>query len=322
MKNYKILSFCFFIQLFASFSIFTESSGFHINVSPFFGVKNGTQGEYVYIDKDKNLSQLDWKMEKLFYLGAESKLLYKNFFFTLSGAGYFPKSSGTMTDSDWLGIGTGFSEKTNISYNENKIDKGFFLTTDAGYNFPIFSKLSLKISLGFEYNYYFFKASNGYGWYGDPSTAYYDKNAIFYDKGELGSITLERKDFSMLLKLNPVFYITKYVELSPYFQTGIFSFFKEIDNHLPVNATSGGVYYYDEGSCYFKTNRFGMDLTGNISEVFSVNFKYSYTFTTRFIADLYQNTESEEGPFKKDSIKSAFDQSYHNFAVGLIFKLF
>lgn len=119
----------FLISIFtvlASFSIFSETkeNNLHLEVSGFFGIKNGEQNEFVYTKVNnayEKLSQLDWTMKDLFYSGAKINFLYKNFSFSAAGAGFFPKESGIMTDSDWQGISTGFTKK-NKSFIQRKRD--------------------------------------------------------------------------------------------------------------------------------------------------------------------------------------------------------
>lgn len=256
----------FLISIFtvlASFSIFSETkeNNLHLEVSGFLGIKNGEQNEFVYTKVNntyEKLSQLDWTMKDLFYSGAKINFLYKNFSFSAAGAVFFPKESGTMTDSDWQGISTGFTKKTNLSYSENELLEGFFLDTNAGYRLKFSDFFSLRTNLGFEYNYYFFMAKNGYGWYGDYTTSYDDEKATFYKKGQLAQISLKRIDYSIYILVNPSFCITKYIEINPFFKIVPFSFFKEVDHHY--GFYSAGTFWYDTGNSFFSENQFGIEI--------------------------------------------------------------
>ena len=310
--------------LFLSFNSFAETDDelFHLSLSPLISLKNGTIGEHLYTNVSgsyKQLSRLDWDLENIFYTGGKADFSYKNFLFDFSSLFLIPKDSGRMQDSDWMGITSGFTEKTTYSISENSLSKGFSLSSTFLYDLDIASFFSFRPGVGLEYNYYYFKAQNGYGWYADTNSAWYDDSAIFYDKGQLGSITLERKDFSLWVKINPVFKIRKFMEINPYFQTAALSYFSEVDNHLPVGVSSGGSYYYDSGLCYFNTNRAGLNLKINPLKTFSITAFYSYTFTKLFLSKAYTNSENNEGPYALLSQKSGFSQKIHE--CGLAFNI-
>lgn len=325
----------FLISIFtvlASFSIFSETkeNNLHLEVSGFLGIKNGEQNEFVYTKVNntyEKLSQLDWTMKDLFYSGAKINFLYKNFSFSAAGAGFFPKESGIMTDSDWQGISIGFTKKTNLSYSENELLEGFFLDTNAGYRLKFSDFFSLRTNLGFEYNYYFFMAKNGYGWYGDYKTtgdyktSYDDEKAKFYKKGQLAKISLKRIDYSIYILVNPSFCITKYIEINPFFKIVPFSFFKEVDHHYDFN--SAGTFWYDIGNSFFSENQFGIEIIAKPLKKISFCFEYSYTFNIRYKGEIAINTEGEEKPFVlQKGIKSAFEQKMHNFSIGAKWTIF
>lgn len=316
----------FLISIFtvlASFSIFSETkeNNLHLEVSGFLGIKNGEQNEFVYTKVNntyEKLSQLDWTMKDLFYSGAKINFLYKNFSFSAAGAGFFPKESGIMTDSDWQGISIGFTKKTNLSYSENELLEGFFLDTNAGYRLKFSDFFSLRTNLGFEYNYYFFMASNGYAWYGNSSTPYYSENAIFHPKSGKKEISLERINYSVYFLVNSEFHITRYFEVNPFFKVAPFSFFKEIDHHILRE-----IFWYDYGNSFFSENQFGIEIIAKPLKKISFCFEYSYTFNIRYKGEIAANTEGEEKPFVlQKGIKSAFEQKMHNFSIGAKWTIF
>ncbi len=292
------------------------------------------QNEFVYqfVENEnayKKLSQLDWEMKKLFYLGGKIDFRYRNFSFNFLGAGFLPQKSGTMTDSDWCGIDYGFSEKTILSKSENELSEGFFLDTSAGYRLNFSDFFSIKANFGFEYNYYFFMASNGYGWYGysgstcglPPNTPYYSENAIFHQKGKLAKISLERINYSVYFLVNPEFHITRYFEVNPFFKVAPFSFFKEIDHHF--NFYSDGTFWYDYGTCFFNSNQVGIEVVAKPIEKLSFSFEYSYKFSMRFKGEIGQNSKNEESPFEiNTNTKSAFEQKIHNFSISAKWLIF
>lgn len=316
----------FLISIFtvlASFSIFSETkeNNLHLEVSGFLGIKNGEQNEFVYTKVNntyEKLSQLDWTMKDLFYSGAKINFLYKNFSFSAAGAGFFPKESGIMTDSDWQGISIGFTKKTNLSYSENELLEGFFLDTNAGYRLKFSDFFSLRTNLGFEYNYYFFMASNGYAWYGNSSTPYYSENAIFHPKSGKKEISLERINYSVYFLVNSEFHITRYFEVNPFFKVAPFSFFKEIDHHILRE-----IFWYDYGNSFFSENQFGIEIIAKPLKKISFCFEYSYTFNIRYKGEIAANKEGEEKPFVlQKGIKSAFEQKMHNFSIGAKWTIF
>ena len=320
-KNVLISVFVIFFSFFLNAQ--AKKSDFHLEVSQIFGLKDGMQNEFVYqfVENEnayKKLSQLDWEMKKLFYLGGKIDFRYRNFSFNFLGAGFLPQKSGTMTDSDWFGIASGFSEKTHLSKSENELSEGFFLDTSAGYRLNFSDFLSIKANFGFEYNYYFFMASNGYAWYGNSSTPYYSENAIFHPKSGKKEISLERINYSVYFLVNSEFHITRYFEVNPFFKVAPFSFFKEIDHHILRE-----IFWYDNGNSFFSENQFGIEIIAKPLKKISFCLEYSYTFNIRYKGEIAANTEGEEKPFVlQKGIKSAFEQKMHNFSIGAKWTIF
>lgn len=323
-KSVFISAFAIFFSFFVSAQ--AKKSDFHLEVSQIFGLQDGIQNEFVYqfVENEnayKKLSQLDWEMKKLFYLGGKIDFRYRNFSFNFLGGGFLPQKSGTMTDSDWTGIASGFSEKTHLSKSENELSEGFFLDTSAGYRLNVSDFFSIKANFGFEYNYYFFMASNGYGWYGNSSTPYYSENATFYQKGKLAKISLERINYSVYFLVNPEFHITRYFEVNPFFKIAPFSFFKEIDHHF--DFYSDGTFWFDYGTCFFNSNRVGIEIVAKPLEKLSFSFEYSYKFLMRFKGEIGENSKNEESPFEiNTNTKSAFEQKIHNFSISARWLIF
>jgi outer membrane protease len=323
-KSFLISVFAIFLSFFLDAQ--QKKNDFHLEISQFFGLQDGMQNEFVYQFSEnensyKKLSQLDWEMKKLFYLGGKIDFQYKNFSFNFLGAGFLPKKSGIMTDSDWIGIVSGFSEQTHLSKSENELSKGFFLDTSAGCRLDFSDFFSIKANFGFEYNYYFFKASDGYGWYGNENTPYYSENATFYQKGKLAEISLERTIYSVYFLINPEFHITRYFEINPFFKVAPFSFFKEIDHHF--DFYSEGTFWYDYGTCFFNSNQAGIKIAIKPFEKLSFSFEYSYRFSMRFKGEIGENSKNKESPFEMESnSKSAFEQKIHNFSISAKWLIF
>ena len=301
------------------FPLFAE--GFHLSLGAVMGLKNGILDEYVYSKNTsgnyKKLSELNWDIENIPYFGTEVDFSYNSVFFNLYASGAIPKRSGTMVDSDWLGItsSTPFTEKTNLSYSENTLEDAFFLSTEGGYSFSFTDFFDLKASLGLSYNIWSFSGKNGYGWYGNAETAYY--NGTYYGKGELNGITLERKDFNLFAKIQPEFIIAEKYKISPFFKACIFSYLSEFDHHKGDN----GAYYLDQGLEFFTLFDAGIKLSADIKKI-TVSAGYNLNFSRHVLTGSYSNTTDDEAPYYKSRGKGGFSQTIHDISISVKYNFF
>ncbi|WP_273333518.1 omptin family outer membrane protease [Treponema porcinum] len=140
-------------------------------VEPLFGCQYGTLYEYVFANYGtsksyRKLSQLDWEMKPIFYAGGKADILYKLFDFSFYGGGFFSTKCGETSDSDWLSDSDKDME-TNYSISNNSLKRGGFCGTSFSASFPVLSWLTVSPSVSVDYEYYYFSARDGYGYYGD-----------------------------------------------------------------------------------------------------------------------------------------------------------
>lgn len=300
------------------FPLFGEDN-FRMSAQFFTGYLDGIMNEYVYINSSsKKISQLDWEMTDFFYSGAKAQFEYKKLSFDIGAAGFFPKNSGTMEDSDWMGIAnnTGFSGKTNLSISDNTLSKGFFIFTNAGYTFNIKNFFNIFLSAGLKYSLFKFEADHNYFWYADDSNYWYTADVTYNPEK---SITLQRNDFSVILRLQPVFIIPiakNSLKISPFYQTAPYSHLKDMDNHLYRS-----LYFLDEASVFFYSNTTGLDISYTLSK-FTFSAEYNYHFLPEFSCKSYVNSKSFESALAKSSSKGGFAESWHNFQIGIEYRFF
>lgn len=327
MKN-KIRLLIFSIFLISS-ALYAESS-FRLSVEPIFGFRDGYLGEFVYELSNKTqsyekLSQLDWDFNDQFFLGGKISAEYRNFGFNIYSAGFFPKKCNDMVDSDWVNLD---STKTNLSYSECKNKKSFFIGSDLSYCFPVFSFFSVRAGSCFEYGYYFMTAENGYGWYGNNSAGtnvpWYSSEAVFYPKGKLAGVELTRNTFYTWLFVEPVFYITKYAEISLFYKLSPYSYFKAIDHHTSLSKTNTGTFYYDNGNAFFKGHQLGFKITGKPLKNIEASFKYSFHIVNFFMGTDSINGQEEDSAYSNPSedVKSGFNEHWSDFTFSVTYRFF
>lgn len=222
MKRILILFF-----IYCTFSISAISNelleNFHFEITPEFGILNGSIEEYVFYKNCKNtdnkLSELDWDIKNIFYFGANVevdlfKYLYLDFSFTYA----FPKSSGKMQDYDWLNsVTSGWEEDpptelTSYSCHDNKVDNLYTFNVYAGGNIYLPKEIILTPYLGYEYDFIYFFGENGYGEYKDDPYVSYEGERVISYKQEINSFVLGIKVRTTVI---PFMKLSGIVQISP-----------------------------------------------------------------------------------------------------------
>lgn len=163
--------------LFLSIPIFSfDSTYFSFTLTPEFSFANGSINEYVFDTVCKNTdnkeSQLDWdiKMIPVLSLRADFDVIK---YFHLDIDGYFglPSKSGNMQDYDWLNSVTTKwknqdpKELTNYSIHDNYLENYIGFSVMGGGNIYLPLEIKITPSIGYQYDYIAFSASNGYATY-------------------------------------------------------------------------------------------------------------------------------------------------------------
>lgn len=286
MKIFKKIFYCISAFLFLNSGISALSVyDAHFSVAPLYQLQNGCLNEYVY-DKDDEenlykLSELNWQLKNLSYIGFQSAFGYKAINCDLNFLYSVPKRSGTMYDSDWLNPDD-TSMKTTFSESENSVNMSVILKANFFYTFNVIKGLSISPVIGAQYNYYDFSARNAEGWYGNlkyPVVAWDDENATHYTADQLGGIDYTRSTVlgSIGAKIDYTFLndfcITLNLKTSPY------TYVQSLDTHFAdSNCKTIGTCYLDRMSGLFKHYNASLDFTYTFMKNFVFGIKGDYNY--------------------------------------------
>lgn len=148
-----------------------------IDIDTGFGLLNGSINEFVFSEHSKNtdnmVSRLNWDVLTVPYFNIGiSADIFKYGFISVNGRLGVPCASGVMQDYDWLNSTppTGYEhwinddpkDLTNYSIHYNEEENYFNISVKAGGNIPIGKNVVLTPYLGYEYDYIYFVAKEGY----------------------------------------------------------------------------------------------------------------------------------------------------------------
>lgn len=311
---------------------FSGTAGFAqnaaISVEPLFGSQYGTLNEYVFADygtdkSNRKLSQLDWETKPVFYAGGKADVFYKLFDFSFYGGGFFSTKSGKMYDSDWLSA-SDKNIKTNYSISKNSLNKGGFCGTSFSASFPLLSWLEVSPSISVDYEYYYFSARDGYGYYGDSQhsksntdVSWTDQNAKFYPTGTLAGIDYKRNQFFIWTGILSKFKPFNFLELSAGIYTSPFSIVDSVDHHFKK------AFYYDSMYGFFSGWKINSSVSFYINSHFSVKAAASWTLLNCIKGCTYENTSSESGPYakvSKSNSESGAGGEWWNWTISVIYR--
>ena len=283
MKNknpFFLLIFVIFFSL--TSSLFALPYDFGLSFEPLYTRQKGTLYEYV-IAKDETsgddvkMSQLDWNLKNLSYLGARFSLDWKYVSLITEVSATISKDSGTMEDYDWLDFTSKTTESGDVLYyyndsslcttksiNENYIDDSVFLDLKIRGNLnPIFD-LQINPFVGLHYYYISFRACNGYGWYGSSyysstgkNVSYDDPAALAIEAGNLFGLDYSRRAFTCYFGAAIGYKFFNRISLSFYGSLSPYSYIDSLDFHHSDFAGTKGNFYYDVMSDFFKEFQLG-----------------------------------------------------------------
>ena len=175
----SIPPFLFFVIVFLIISTpaFTEGGffsryGFTLSGGPGFLIGKTYEIVYKYAGLDDYLSELQWDIKPLFYMGLDIELGLKDpaedwgFFVSCGIKVGIPMKTGIIENRDWIPNTLSPSPLTHFSSHENHTKAAFLLGLSTGFSFPVW-KLILRPYLNLDYMYYSFEARNGYRDYWD-----------------------------------------------------------------------------------------------------------------------------------------------------------
>lgn len=325
-KKIFLLFTIFFLFAFSSFS---NSKKINFSVTPYSGFTFGSVGEYLYSSDDSFIiSELDWN-EKLFNVGLDANIEYKNFYFGIDFLYFIPSKNGSMFDSDFLK-----NQKEVYKANYCIFQNTSILSLDAdaklGYKIQI-KKIKLIPEARFRYSTRNFKAINGYGWFGDSSITGrnddYEWDSPFSRYAyKVSDIQYRRDTFYTFLGLQVEidfcnFEISFGIFTSPFTKT-LYS-----DHHLDQKKNTDGYRVYGSQESFFTRHFATLNIKYNFTNHVAIFVNISALFGTKDKGDFFTNygrTGESFGIFKdqdqfyKSIQKSASDIKELTIKTGIV----
>lgn len=302
-----------------------RGSDFRFYASAFADLRYGTINEYLYKSDGgeyKKISELDWDLKPVWYLGGTVGLSWRFLALSLSAAGSLPAACGSMEDSDWLDL---THVKNIYSVSEETVQSGFESRIRFGGNATLTPLLSLHPGVSAEYGRISIQAEDGYGWYGDAdhsaagtNVAWNSGYATFFPSGSLYGIDYTRSTFTAWTGAALEFVPAEF--LSARFGIGVapFSYTKAIDRH---HGSGGGTYYLDKVYGVFKSIRLGLSLSCRFARHFSADALFLWTKTRKTKGKTYMS-DSENGPYYRlNGYKGGVSGDYADISLALRFDL-
>ncbi|MCR5187502.1 MAG: omptin family outer membrane protease [Treponema sp.] len=292
------------ILLFSTLSLGAHIFDFEVSVEPVYSLQNGTLYEYVYVhdytsDSTVKLSELDWNLNNLSYVGGRASLDWEYFSLIAEITACLSKNSGTMEDYDWLDYTSSGSYYyyndpsmcTNKSISENYLDSSTFMKIMMQGNIPVIWDFFVKPYIGVEYHTIKFSARNGYGWYGDTQhVPYTDANATYYASGTLGSIDYDRNTLSTYFGFSAGYSFFDRLSLSAYASFCPYTYVESLDFHHNLNSETTGNFYNDIMYGFFKEWRFGAYVEYKILDSLFVDTSLDFVFLNELSGITYKDT--------------------------------
>ena len=308
------------IILFARVTHSFAAEDWSVSVTPFFSVKYGTIGEYVY-KKDasgdyKKISELDWDIKPALYFGGAVGASWKALSIRGFARGAVPMRSGDMEDSDWKTL---TDLKTTYSVHKNTIASSYAFGGRISYAFHIADSFSISPFTGVDYTYIALKARDGRAWEGydalthtgvawnDPAAKPYVPLGIDYTREEMH--TWSGVSFDTVF--NNKFTFALSFALSPY------AYIQALDHHYG----GSGTYFADILHGWFSAYRFGAEAVYSFNKNISLSLSLSWTLTRRIRGATY-NANSPTGPWHKSGdAEGGASRSTGEISIGCIYRL-
>lgn len=288
---FLIILFCFTEKAFAQI---------HFEVTPLYELKNGCLNELVFAIFDDDvykLSELNWNIKNISYIGGKVGVSYKWFEFESSMMGAFSKKSAKMYDSDWQDLPANPEMKTTFSISENTLNHNFTFDSKAIFAPDITDWFKTGIFLQYTLDQIQFSARNGYGWYGSSR---YSQNgqyvpfdseyAKFFATGSLQGIDYYRVTRSFNLGLLFNFTIFERLQIKLEGTVSPYTFVQSLDHHY--SASSAESYYRDEIKSHFAFYNFGTELKFRVIENIYAGCGFSYYYMKERQGDTYSKQET------------------------------
>lgn len=329
MKKNKsiIFSLLFFVASNSGFAGSYSKEIFSIETGILSNYRNGYITEYVYKDntqgESKKLSQLDWNIEDIFQLGGIIRLKIPFLEASFSATATFPKDSGKMFDSDWIGLS---DIQTHYSINKNKVAGGYSLSANLQGRIPVIKNLILLPSFALDYENISFETKNIEGWYGsgdtNPPTSYKDPSAKHYpnENSKLCSVDYESKKLYTWLGLNARYNfpckIT--VESGAYFSPLVYHF--SIDTHWSNISKTSAKYFLDEIYSNFNAIKTNIGVSYEPINNLLISANISWTRLYKSLGDTYTSSKKSSDYTKTSNANSGADSNYISATLSLTYR--
>jgi outer membrane protease len=254
MKTIFFRKFVIFLFFFSATSLlFSESennlenqkSSYEFSTGLFLGMLHGTSFELVYKTPTIPLSELQWEIKPLFYIGSflqfsQSNPIEKNGFYSkLTLKIGFPTESGFMEDRDWLATENNLSH---FSKHTNTTNNTILFDISLGYSFSILSTIVITPLFGFHLMYYDWIAEDGYVQYAKDGNTWNNSLPQIPSKGSVVGYSQTWKILSFGLSIKYPF-LKRFI-LEGSFLYSPFIWVDTIDNHFLRNTE--GIRFYDK----------------------------------------------------------------------------
>lgn len=320
-----------FLLLLSTLSLGAQIYDFDVSIEPVYFLQNGTLYEYVMAyDSSSNtivkMSELDWNLTQLSYLGGRASLDWKYFNIEAEITSNIKKNSGLMIDYDWQD----YTVKDNLYYysdplmntdksiSENSVNSSTFMNVKIQGNIPIIFNILTRPYIGAEYHAIKFSANKGFGWYGSSlHVPYTDENAIFYDKGSLYGIDYDRNTFSIYLGLSLAYSIFNRINVLTYASISPYTLVESLDFHHSNSSGTSGTFYNDIMQGFFKEWRFGAAIECNVWSSLFIDTSLDFLVQKDIYGVTYTSSSKNMRSKRRTSTTSACAGQYWNLKVGL-----
>ena len=305
-KNSLLLIICLF-----SSSVF--SLDFYL--SPVSSYSNEYYSDYLYSERGRLLSQLEYKASYLFKYGLNFAVINNNFEFDTNIKTSLPVKCGALYDSDWQKENL----KTSLSFHDLYSTAVIDLEITTKYHINLGPFFTFSPSYSLIYNFRYFSAAQGTAFKGSPYwtglDTYVSWDSEYAVQKKVYGIDYFNNIFSLKLALAGTFKINSHsislcAGISPY------TYILSIDHHL---GSTGGSYYQMVQKACWSVFDFGLRYKYKLYNESFLFFDCNIDFSLILPGDLYYGYFAIENIIADET--SALKYAEFNFVAGFSFKL-
>ena len=309
----KFLIFFLFFLMKNSINLFSFEL-FQFSVAPKYALQYGQMNEYVLYSNGNTQSMLNWEIDRINLLGFNATMGWELLFLETNCMWGFPKSSGTMCDSDWLNT-QNYGMKTNYSESENNLDYLGNVELRFGLNIRPVSFLSIKPYFGISYDRIEFSADGGTYWYGARSNTGLSEHVSYSDsRAKTGSfssygtvIKYKRETFTYNIGSKVgVKFLTRFLVTAD-FGISIYSAINSVDEHILTKKS-----YLDKMQGFFKTYYLGAEVDVGIWKGLSAGSSLKFVKINQLTGNDYSRKSTSKQYALDNTVLAASGGYYYN----------